>query len=108
MNLTPRLGTDINSNNDPRYPTTPMMLMAAHVRQLGLIAVLFGFPQLIQSALAQTETSKGGAAQIWIAELDGKEVDLLPAGATNWVRTTTNQILHVGDRLRSGGSTRGA
>src|ERR1035438_5931930 len=44
---------------------------------------------------------------IRLIELQGK-VEMSPAGATAWVLTQTNQILHAFDRLRTGPNSRAA
>jgi hypothetical protein len=43
--------------------------------------------------------------EIRIVELEG-EVEVSPAGATTWVLTQTNQLLHPRDRARTGPNSR--
>jgi tetratricopeptide (TPR) repeat protein len=57
-------------------------------------------PAGAQSAMQSPDT-KG----IRIIGLQGK-AELMPAGATTWVLTTTNQPLHPSDRLRTGDNSR--
>jgi len=45
------------------------------------------------------------AGEIRIIELQGT-VEIMPAGANTWVLTQTNQVVHPGDRLRSGENSR--
>ena len=45
------------------------------------------------------------AQEIRIIGLQGT-VELMPAGATTWVMTQTNQVVHAGDRLRTGENSR--
>jgi Tfp pilus assembly protein PilF len=45
------------------------------------------------------------AGEIRIVELQG-QVEVMPAGASTWVLTQTNQVLQPGDRLRSGLNSR--
>jgi hypothetical protein len=49
---------------------------------------------------AQSRTPTPDTEEIRIIELQGK-VEIMPAGATTWVLTTTNQPLHSFDRLRT-------
>ncbi|MBI3852328.1 MAG: TonB-dependent receptor [Verrucomicrobia bacterium] len=56
---------------------------------------------------AQSATVRAVKNEIRIAELQGA-VEISPAGATTWVLTQTNQVLHPFDRLRSGVNSRGA
>src|SRR2546423_4966634 len=56
---------------------------------------------LLQSHLcAQTPASKGTAESVLLT-LEGK-VEVAPAGATSWSAARTNQLLQIGDRLRTG------
>ena len=43
--------------------------------------------------------------EIRIIEIQGA-VELMPVGASTWVLTQTNQVLHVGDRIRTGENSR--
>jgi Tfp pilus assembly protein PilF len=54
---------------------------------------------------AQPASFKPGTNEIRIVELQG-EVEVSPAGATTWVLTRTNQVLHPLDRVRSGVKSR--
>ena len=45
------------------------------------------------------------SADVRIVELQ-QNVEIMPAGAATWVLTQTNQILHAGDRLRTGLNSR--
>ncbi|MCL4788435.1 MAG: FecR domain-containing protein [Verrucomicrobia bacterium] len=45
------------------------------------------------------------SAEIRVLDLQGT-VEVLPAGARNWYLTQTNQVLHAGDRLRTGDKSR--
>lgn len=61
-----------------------------------------GFLVWGQAALAQAATDAG---EIRIVSLAGT-VEVMPAGATSWVLTQTNQVLHPGDRLRTDDNSR--
>jgi Tfp pilus assembly protein PilF len=54
---------------------------------------------------AQAATASQVTNEIRIVELQGA-VEVSPAGATTWVLTQTNQILHPFDRLRTGANSR--
>jgi len=54
---------------------------------------------------AQSRTRSPDAEGIRIIGLQGN-AEIMPAGATTWVLTTTNQPLHSSDRLRTGSSSR--
>src|SRR5438094_4295691 len=56
---------------------------------------------LLQALLcAQTPPSKGTSESVLLT-LEGK-VEVSPAGATSWSAARTNQLLQIGDRLRTG------
>src|SRR5947208_11489475 len=56
---------------------------------------------LLQALLcAQTPPSKGTSESVLLT-LEGK-VEVAPAGATSWSAARTNQLLQIGDRLRTG------
>ena len=71
------------------------------VANFGLLATLAGM------FCAQSATAGPVTNEILIAELQGT-VEVFPAGATTWVLTQTNQILHPFDRLRTGPNSRAA
>ena len=54
-----------------------------------------------KSAFAQSISQPVGTNDILIVGLE-KAVEISPLGATTWVLTQTNQLLHPGDRLRTG------
>lgn len=57
------------------------------------------------AASGQPATPAPATNEIRIVELQGR-VEISPAGATTWVLTRTNQILHPFDRLRTGADSR--
>ena len=56
-------------------------------------------------AFAQSTAPVQGTNEILIVELQGS-VEISPKGATTWVLTQTNQVLHPLDRLRTGPNSR--
>lgn len=54
-----------------------------------------------KSAFAQSISQSTGTNDILIVGLE-PDVEISPAGAKTWVLTQTNQLLHPGDRLRTG------
>jgi tetratricopeptide (TPR) repeat protein len=58
-----------------------------------------------QSAFSQSVSAAVGTNEIRIVELQNV-VEVSPAGARTWVLTQTNQLLHPGDRLRTGPNSR--
>jgi len=54
---------------------------------------------------AVSATNQPAAAEVRIVSLQ-RDVEVLPAGATSWVLTQTNQPLHPSDRLRVGRNSR--
>jgi len=54
-----------------------------------------------KSAFAQSLSQPAGTNDILIVALEN-QVEISPVGATTWVLTQTNQLLHPGDRLRIG------
>jgi tetratricopeptide (TPR) repeat protein len=67
---------------------------------VGAVLILFG-------ALARGQGLAGqvGAGQIRIVAVQGT-VEVMPAGATSWVITQTNQLLNPGDQLRTADNSR--
>jgi Tfp pilus assembly protein PilF len=59
----------------------------------------------VRTCPGQTGANARGTNEIRIVELQG-EVEVSPAGATTWVLTRTNQVLHPFDRLRTGENSR--
>ncbi len=70
---------------------------------LGL--ALTGLATWIAPSLAQSLTESSSSADVRIVELQ-QNVEIMPAGATTWVLTQTNQVLHAGDHLRTGLNSR--
>jgi tetratricopeptide (TPR) repeat protein len=58
-----------------------------------------------KSAFSQSAPPAAGTNEIRIVELQNL-VEVSPAGAKTWVLTQTNQLLHPGDRLRTGPNSR--
>src|SRR5437879_1782400 len=56
-------------------------------------AVIMGLAIWITRLRAQTSTGDQATSEIRVLELQGK-VEVSPAGATTWVLTQTNQVLH--------------
>jgi Flp pilus assembly protein TadD len=54
-----------------------------------------------KTAFAQSISQPAGTNDILIVALEN-QVEISPRGATTWVLTQTNQLLHPGDRLRIG------
>lgn len=74
------------------------------------IRILFAIMFAIQLSLAfpcraQAPASGGTTQKMIILELQGV-VELMPKGASTWVLTQTNQLLHPGDRVRTGADSR--
>ena len=81
-----------------------MNLLATSGYRILLVAI-FGYLATWSEILcAQTTTRVTN--EIRIAELVGI-VEVSRAGATTWVLTQTNQLLHPSDRLRTGPNSRG-
>ena len=59
----------------------------------------------VQNSFAQPPVDGQGTNDIRIIQLQGA-VEVSPAGATTWVLTQTNQVLHPFDRLRTGANSR--
>lgn len=106
--------TVVNSGLTCPPPTARILIIATHVRTLnnwcrfstaghknlrvviaGVLATCFGVA-CAESAIGSRLTN-----EIRIVELQGT-VEVSPAGATTWVLTQTNQVLHPFDRLRTG------
>ena len=62
--------------------------------------VIWGNPANGQGAAGEVETG-----EIRIVAIQGR-VEVMPAGATTWVLTQTNQVLNSGDRLRTDDNSR--
>lgn len=56
-------------------------------------------------AFSQSTSPKAGTNEIRIVEIQNT-VEVSPLGANTWVLTQTNQLLHPGDRLRTGPNSR--
>src|SRR5436190_9476555 len=65
---------------------------------LGLAFFMFGV--LSMRAEANSETN-----EIRIVQIQGV-AEIMPGGARTWVLTQTNQVLHPGDKLRTGNNSR--
>src|SRR5437867_1219768 len=65
---------------------------------LGLAVFMFG--ELSMRAEANSETNS-----IRILQIQGV-AEIMPSGASTWVLTQTNQVLHPGDKLRTGNNSR--
>src|SRR5438093_585903 len=59
----------------------------------------------VPAATAQSASDGRETNEIRLLELQGT-VEISPAGATTWVLTQTNQLLHPFDRLRTGPNSR--
>src|SRR5437870_2631987 len=70
-----------------------------------LAMVFVGLAIWIAPSRAQSATGEQSADGIRILELQGT-VEISPAGATTWVLTQTNQVLHPSDKLRTGPNSR--
>jgi Tfp pilus assembly protein PilF len=79
--------------------------LCAKVGLLLLGAAAFILVSAAGSAGAQSRTRTPEAEEIRVIGLQGT-AEIMPAGATSWVLTTTNQLLHASDRLRTGSSSR--
>ena len=60
---------------------------------------------LVMCAASLSLRAQTAGDEIRIIELQGT-VEIMPAGATTWVLTQTNQALHPGDKLRTGANSR--
>jgi tetratricopeptide (TPR) repeat protein len=67
---------------------------------IGAMVIVFG-----GRADAQGTAGQVGAGQIRIVAVQGT-VEVMPAGATSWVITQTNQLLNPGDQLRTADNSR--
>src|SRR5881296_1012150 len=56
---------------------------------------------LAMNLAAQTAVKEAGKAESVLLTIEGK-VEVSPAGTTTWTAGKTNQVLKVGDRLRTG------
>src|SRR5277367_197454 len=66
------------------------------------------FGAILGGLLFLAAISEGRAqslVEVRIAEAEGV-VEVSPKGATDWVRTGTNQLLHASDRIRTGANSR--
>jgi tetratricopeptide (TPR) repeat protein len=70
-----------------------------------LAAIFIGLGIWIGPSVAHSGTTDPGSNEIRIAALQGT-VEIAPVGATTWVLTQTNQILHPADKLRTGPNSR--
>src|SRR5271165_3165072 len=82
-----------------------MKLGRAHMGCAFLRPALFGLVLWVACSSLAQPSGQGSSQDIRIIELQG-DVSIMPAGATNWVLTQTNQTLHAGDRMRSGLNSR--
>ena len=81
-------------------------LSEAHLQRVLLTAVLLCLVPLLTPAFAQSSGRTPVPVEIRVLEIQGS-FEIMPAGATTWVATqATNQVLHVGDRLRTGSNSR--
>ena len=70
-----------------------------------LAAVCAGLAIWIAASVAQSGTADSRINEIRIVALQ-RLVEISPAGATTWVLTQTNQVLHPSDKLRTGPNSR--
>jgi Tfp pilus assembly protein PilF len=82
-----------------------MRCSGARFGELLASAVVVSLVNWAGPASAQSGTRSFGAGEIRIIGLQGS-VEIKPCGATTWVLTTTNQLLHASDRLRTLSSSR--
>src|SRR5438552_18605931 len=66
---------------------------------LGLAVFMFG-----ELSMRAAEANSG-ANEIRIVQIQGV-AEIMPGGARTWVLTQTNQVLHPGDKLRTGNNSR--
>jgi tetratricopeptide (TPR) repeat protein len=59
----------------------------------------------LASMTARAEERSSGANEIRILQIQGS-AEIMPGGARTWVLTQTNQVLHPGDKLRTGNNSR--
>src|SRR5437899_2610985 len=83
----------------------PLNLFPTGGRTIALAAIFGCLATWTEISSAQSSTTSQVTNEIRIAELQGR-VEVSPAGATTWVLTQTNQILHPFDRLRTGPNSR--
>ena len=75
-------------------------------RQRSFLAAVFaGLAIWVAPSVAQSVAADAGTNEIRIVALQGM-VEISPAGATTWVLTQTNQVLHPSDKLRTGPNSR--
>ena len=83
-----------------------MMPGRPSIRGVVLGLALAGLALCIIPAVAQT-SGENSPAEVRIVEVQ-QSVEIMPSGAQTWVLTQTNQVLHSGDRLRTGLNSRAA
>src|SRR5438094_1273588 len=83
----------------------PLNLFPTGGRTIALAAIFGCLATWTEISSAQSSTTSQVTNEIRIADLQGK-VEVSPAGATTWVLTQTNQLLHPSDRLRTGPNSR--
>jgi hypothetical protein len=74
-------------------------------RQALLVAIVGAVAIQAEAVFAQSSATTDAANEIRIVELQGT-VEVLPKGATTWVKTQTNQVLFPSDRLRTRANSR--
>src|SRR5438067_2195683 len=79
--------------------------LSATGRRFLMTAIFAGLASWIGPSVAHSGTADAATNEIRIAALQGK-VEISPAGATTWVLTQTNQVLHASDKLRTGPDSR--
>ena len=82
-----------------------MKPLPANGRQFLLTAVFVGLATGVAPLRAQPATADQGTNEIRIVQVQGM-VEVSTPGATDWVRTTTNQILRPHYKLRTGPDSR--
>ena len=87
-----------------RYGTRLNLLATSGYRIL-LVAIFGYLATWSETSCAQASAGNHITNEIRIAELVGT-VEVSPAGATTWVVTQTNHLLHPFDRLRTGVNSR--
>ncbi|HEU6449760.1 MAG TPA: TonB-dependent receptor [Verrucomicrobiae bacterium] len=75
------------------------------IRRVGRVVIAAWLMTLGSITFAQTNSTVPARDDVRIAALQGN-VEVMPAGAKNWVPAQTNLILHPFDRIRSGENSR--
>src|SRR5882672_6326230 len=86
---------------NPRKTNQKLILSRSSSRCVVAVLIFWGLASIMAGAADRNPE----ANEVRILQIQGS-AEIMPSGAKTWVLTQTNQVLHPGDKLRTGDNSR--